>query len=266
MNVPFWDSLLSTAIYVLREGTLYSKRLYNRWFSLTTIWSDTDTKLQQQRGHFSDSANSGMLETCLVNLILRASKSRSLIWLLFRNLTKMHPKMRVWKMIFPFKEVIFRSHVSFLGSRSTQLLHLRRIVKCSKQIWFKCTKSRTQWHHNMFVLCPLYLSMPYTLRSWHQFWIFLTSPEINKGSFSYHQNWRSLLSQNTSPGSNVVVSSLLAAVLVVAAPRWYPHVFGSPNGHLWVILQNPWDRFGTTACHHTAHLEIFDKGSRIQTT
>ena len=30
MNVPFWDSLLSTAIYVLREGTLYSKRLYNR--------------------------------------------------------------------------------------------------------------------------------------------------------------------------------------------------------------------------------------------
>ena len=157
MNVPFWDSLLSTAIYGLREGTLYSKRLYNRWFSLTTIWSDTDTKLQQQRGRFSDSANSGMLETCLVNLILRPSKSRSLIWLLLqsRNLTKMHPKMRAWKMIFPFKEVIFRSHVSFWGSRSTQLLHLRRIVKCSKQICCKCKKSCTQWHPIClcYVLC-----------------------------------------------------------------------------------------------------------------
>lgn len=101
----------------------------------------------------------------LVNLILRPSKSRSLIWLLLqsRNLTKMHPKMKAWKMIFPFEEVIFRSHVSFWGSRSTQLLHLRRIVKCSKQICFKCKKSCTQWH-------PICLCYVLCIRQCHIHW------------------------------------------------------------------------------------------------
>ena len=150
-----------TAIYVLREGTLYSKRLYNR---CNFLWpqseSDTDTKASTTKGSllgFCKQRNVGD-QFSLVNLILRPSKSRSLIWLLLqsRNLTKMHPKMRAWKMIFPFKEVIFRSHVSFWGSRSTQLLHLRRIVKCSKQKCFKCKKSCTQWHP--ICLCYVLLS------------------------------------------------------------------------------------------------------------
>ena len=118
-----------------------------------------------------------MLETCLVDPILISSKSKS-IWLLLksRKPTKMHPKMGVWKMMFPFKEVMFRCHFSFLGSRSTQLLHLDRIVKFSKQICFKCMNSRTTWRQIClcYVLCICECHTHEIMKSC------LTSHEINK--------------------------------------------------------------------------------------